>query len=250
MNMTSINTDVPVGDIVRGWTTDAASRSRVCVFCGERFERGRVYRFGDDLLTSARAADRHVADAHGGSFAAIMAAGPDAVGLGEVQAAVLRGLFEGMDDQAIAASIGDKALSTIRNHRRNLRRKAAEARLFIAVMELVESRLARGKRFVDFGPVTHVRDERADMTEAEADAIVDRFMQPDGSLSRIPPKEKHKLAVLRRVVERFERGRDYSDAEVRAILAPVNEDHALLRRYLVDYRFLERDPEGRRYRRV
>ena len=33
------------------------------------------------------------------------------------------------------------------------------------------------------------------------------------------------------------------------MLSVVHEDHALLRRYLVDYRFIERDDEGRRYRR-
>jgi len=84
-----------------------------------------------------------------------------------------------------------------------------------------------------------------DRVEAELKA----FMRPDGSLARIPPKEKQKLVVLKALAERFERGRDYGDAELREILKPVHEDYALLRRYLVDYRFLERDEEGRRYRR-
>ena len=162
---------------------------------------------------------------------------------------VLRGLYNGADDGDIAKSLGDKALSTVRSHRRNLRLKAAEARFFLAAMELAEERTRDESRFVDFGPGLPVRDERADVTGDEAAAIEKAFMKTDGSLSRIPPKEKQKLVILRRLAELFERGREYSDAEVRSMLGAVHEDHALLRRYLVDYRFIERDDEGRRYKR-
>jgi hypothetical protein len=247
--MNTINPDTTIKELRQGWLDDRQSQSRVCIHCGKRFNRGQVHPFGTELLNSKAAMDRHVREAHGSAFEAILAAGKTATGLSEVQETVLRGLYNGADDAELAKSLGDKALSTVRSHRRNLRLKAAEARFFLAAMELAEARTRDASRFVDFGPGLPVRDQRADVTGDEAAAIEKTFMQPDGTLSRIPPKEKQKLVILRRLAELFERGREYSDAEVRSLLGAVHEDHALLRRYLVDYCFIERDDEGRRYRR-
>jgi hypothetical protein len=249
MNSTTINTDASIVDLKRGWMDHKASHARLCVFCGKRFQRGRVYAFGEELLTCRAAVERHVREAHGGAFAAILAAGKTATGLSDVQETVLRGLQAGSDDASLASSLGGKALSTVRSHRRNLRIKAAEARRFLAAMELAEAQTCESSRFVDFGPGLPIRDERSDVTTNEAMTIEKAFMRTDGTLLRIPPKEKQKLVILRRLAELFERGRDYSDAEVRTMLGAVHEDYALLRRYLVDYRFIERDPDGRRYRR-
>ncbi|MGD9941068.1 MAG: DUF2087 domain-containing protein [Clostridia bacterium] len=247
--MNTINPDASITELRQGWLDDRLSHSRICLHCGRRFNRGQIYPFGDQLLSSKAAADRHVREAHGSAFEAILGAGKTATGLSEVQETVLRGLYNGADDAELARALGDKALSTVRSHRRNLRLKAAEARFFLAAMELAEARTRDASRFVDFGPGLPVRDQRADVTGDEAAAIEKAFMQPDGTLSRIPPKEKQKLVILRRLAQLFERGREYSDAEVRSLLGAVHADHAMLRRYLVDYRFIERDDEGRRYRR-
>jgi len=248
--MNTITPDATIEELKQGWLVDHPSRSRICIHCGKRFNRGQVYPSGDELLNSRAAADRHVREAHLSPFEAILAAGKTATGLSEVQETVLRGLYTGSDDGDIAKALGDKALSTVRSHRRNLRLKAAEARFFLAAMELAEERTRDESRFVDFGPDLPVRDERADVTGDEAAAIEQAFMRPDGTLLRIPPKEKQKLVILRRLAQLFERGREYSDAEVRSLLGAVHEDHALLRRYLVDYRFIQRDDEGRRYKRL
>ena len=173
------------------------------------------------MFTSRAAADRHVRDAHGGSFAALGSAGAASMGIGEAQAVVLRGFHDGKEDSAIAAELGDKALSTVRSHRRNLRIKAAEAKLFLAAMSLAEEHADSGTRFVDFGPSLPIRDGRSEVTRDEAAAIETTFLRPDGSLIRIPPKEKQKLVVLRRVAQNFERGRSYNDAEVRALLGRI-----------------------------
>lgn len=236
-------------DLTRGYAEEHDGAYLVCVFCGERYAAERVYQRGGDLLTARGAVEAHVADAHGGAFEAILNQGAGRAGLSDVTETVLRGMRAGEDDEAIAAALGGKALATVRSHRRNLRLKAEEARRFLALMALAEEKGRPAERLVDYGPAMPVRDERALATETEAQATLKAFMRPDGSLARIPPKEKQKLVVLKALAERFERGRDYGDAELREILKPVHEDYALLRRYLVDYRFLERDGEGRRYRR-
>ena len=92
-----------------------------------------------------------------------------------------------------------------------------------------------------------MRDDRAVVTAEEAAAIEKKYLRADGSLVRIPRKEKEKLVILVRLAERFASGRLYSQKEVDVILAGADPDYAALRRYLVDYRFLEREPDGSAY---
>lgn len=52
------------------------------------------------------------------------------------------------------------------------------------------------------------------------------------------------------LARRFEPGREYSEKEVNALLQDGHTfaDWALLRRVLFDWRFLDREPDGSRYR--
>ena len=90
------------------------------------------------------------------------------------------------------------------------------------------------------------------ITEAEARKLLSKyFAGPDHSqLLRFPKKEKHKLVILRRVASRFAAGRRYPELEVNRILGDLYEDHATLKRYLVDYRFLARERDGSEYWRT
>ena len=59
-------------------------------------------------------------------------------------------------------------------------------------------------------------------------------------LREIPAQRAKRLLLLRYLVERFERRRDYVEREVNAILSEAHEDYAALRRYLVDEDLLTR----------
>lgn len=67
----------------------------------------------------------------------------------------------------------------------------------------------------------------------------DRFFVGD-RLTTIPAQRKKRVAVLRRLMERFEPGRRYLETEVNALLSRVHPDVATLRRELVNYGFLSR----------
>lgn len=45
----------------------------------------------------------------------------------------------------------------------------------------------------------------------------------------------------------FEEGVDYSENDVNQILKAVYDDHVLLRRYLLDFRFMIRSNDGKFY---
>src|SRR2546421_14871 len=60
-------------------------------------------------------------------------------------------------------------------------------------------------------------------------------------LRRIPAQRKKRVVVLRKLLERFARGRTYSEREVNELLGRAHEDVATLRRELVMYGFLKRE---------
>lgn len=75
----------------------------------------------------------------------------------------------------------------------------------------------------------------------EADPELWNWFRADGRLERMPAGPADRRRVLERIAERFERGRDYTEGEVNVLLSPVDPDFAMLRRYLIDERILERE---------
>jgi len=222
----------------------------VCLHCGARFEAGLVYPSGERFLTAERAAAEHVAASHGGAFRALAALGDEAAGLPAVQSKVLRLLYEGKDDAEIARDLGGKSASTVRNHRFALRRREAEAKVFLALMRLLDASGRGAGRFVEYPVGMPAQDERAAVTPEEAAAIEAKYLRAGAggpSIAAWPRKQKEKLVLLRRIAELFEPGRRYSEPGVNALLGPVWYDHVAIRRYLIEYRFLDRKPDGSEY---
>jgi DNA-binding transcriptional ArsR family regulator len=67
-------------------------------------------------------------------------------------------------------------------------------------------------------------------------------------LREIPASLRKRIVILRWLANRFEENRRYPESEVNMIINRHHEDHATLRRELVDYSFMERDHGV--YRRV
>ncbi|HOX47797.1 MAG TPA: DUF2087 domain-containing protein [Spirochaetia bacterium] len=240
-----------VDDLARGFARDEAGPGFRCLACGALFEDGRAYQEGEAFLLPERAARAHVQRAHGGAFALLRGLGDEAAGLPEVQGRVLGLLHEGRSDEEIAALLGGKSPSTVRNHRFNLRKREAEARVFLALMRLLDEGGSGAGRFLDYPAGMPAKDERAAVTEAEAAAIEARHLRdlPGGgfAFASWPKRQKEKLVLLRRAAGLFEAGRRYSEPEVNAILSPLWDDHVTIRRYLIEYRFLARKPDGSEY---
>lgn len=64
----------------------------------------------------------------------------------------------------------------------------------------------------------------------------------------LPRNDFEKQAVLLGVLDRFEDDRTYSEDEVNALLHADFDDHALVRRELVNFGYLARDPHAGEYR--
>jgi hypothetical protein len=70
----------------------------------------------------------------------------------------------------------------------------------------------------------------------------------DGRISVMPAKRAARLVLLDRVAQAFEPGRRYQEQAVNEILKAVYDDHAALRRYLIDESLLSRTPDGTYWR--
>ncbi|MCA6775177.1 DUF2087 domain-containing protein [Enterococcus mundtii] len=60
----------------------------------------------------------------------------------------------------------------------------------------------------------------------------------------MPRKEKNKRLIFDHLYSKFEFDKDYLEREVNAILKSIYLDHAILRHYLGDYRYLDRVKDG------
>ena len=76
--------------------------------------------------------------------------------------------------------------------------------------------------------------------------IQERYFK-NGQLTVIPKKEKNKLEVLNELIELFEKNKQYNEKEINDILKNVYPDFAILRRYLVDYKYLNRTQDCMTY---
>jgi hypothetical protein len=80
--------------------------------------------------------------------------------------------------------------------------------------------------------------------DQRVEAVVRKFVR-DGRLVGLPAQAGRRLMVLEHVVQSFEPGRTYTEAEVNAVLRAWTEDgaadHVTLRRYLVDAGLLSRE---------
>jgi hypothetical protein len=70
----------------------------------------------------------------------------------------------------------------------------------------------------------------------------------DGRITVMPARRAARLLLLNQVAQAFEPGRRYAEAAVNEVLKALCDDHAALRRYLVDEDLMSRTPDGTYWR--
>jgi DNA-binding transcriptional ArsR family regulator len=82
---------------------------------------------------------------------------------------------------------------------------------------------------------------------SEADKKVLKDYTANGRLKQIPAKDKKWLVIVRWLATKFEPGVRYTEKQVNAILTEIYDDYATMRRDLVGYGFMQREPAGGDY---
>ena len=180
-------------------------------------------------------------------------------GLSEGQTALAKLAYSGLSDKEIMEATGAGSISTIRNQRFAIREKYKQAKILLTLVELMEEKMVQLKQtrkinpaenLVDFHPAATCIDERFAITQKEKDEVLSRYFDESGALriKNFPVKEKKKIIILQRLMDNFQPGRSYTEAEVNGILGRYYEDFVTVRRYLIQYGFMARDKTGENYR--
>lgn len=249
MQVAELFWEAPLDDLKKGFTFREEEACYICLACGERFEQGVVYPLNGKLYEAGKFAQLHVTETHGSMFEFLLGLDKKLTGLTDLQKKLLQMFDEGLTDQEIVTEMDGGSTSTIRNHRFALRERMKQAKVFLAIMELSNERTNRQQRLITPHRTATMVDQRYAITQQENDDILRTYFKEglNGPLSEFPRKEKRKIAILRHLARQFKDGRSYTEKEVNAMLKARYSDYVTLRRYLIEYGFLDREADGSRY---
>lgn len=242
MNMDTLAPEV----LARGFAEQADAC--VCLLCGQRFEHGEIFPVDGRLFESRRAAELHMRSAHPNRLAGLFELGGSALSLTDNQRRLLELFASGMSDQEVAGTQGVSP-STVRHQRFTFRERARSARLFLAAWQIAEEGKNNRAALLPVHKGATMVDERYEITEDEYQKILGNVFESLDPLRLkvFSSKEKKKIATLRRISEVFEPNKEYSEKEINETLKAIYPDFATLRRYLVEYGYMARTPDCKRY---
>ena len=226
-------------ELMRGYLD--SDREYICLICEKHFHKGVIYPDDDRLLEARLAVESHLAQEHGSMFDYLLGLDKKFTGLSEVHQQLLRSFHKGETDKDIAARQGISA-STVRNHRFKLKERERQARIFLALMGLLDAE----PEFVTIHKGATMVDDRYAITLEEEQKLLDKYVK-EGRLTSFPTKQKRKLVVLRYFAKLFDPSLSYSEKEVNQIIKDVHDDYVTIRRYLIEYGFMERNRDGSDY---
>ena len=242
--------DASIETVVKGYVEEEDRTT--CLICGESFTLGCIYNINSELYEAKKATELHIIEKHGSMLEYLLNMNSGFTGLTEVQKQLFTLISQGLSDKAIAEALG-VAASTIRNHRFKLREKEKQAKLFLAMMELLSKNTNKKIQSLDKGNICDAHktattiDDRFNTTEDEKIQVISNYMDNLGALKNYPSKEKKKIIVLAEILKNFNKGKIYSEKEVNTVLTRIYEDYATIRRALIEYGFLERSKDCSNY---
>ncbi|MGB8000000.1 MAG: metalloregulator ArsR/SmtB family transcription factor [Anaerobacillus sp.] len=72
-------------------------------------------------------------------------------------------------------------------------------------------------------------------------AILNNFIEADGTLKHLPSQRKKKIIILRHLVKGFERGKKYPESEINEYIKQFHSDFATIRREFIINHFMFRE---------
>ena len=248
MDISKLFWDSSIDEICKGYSYDEASGKYICLICGEAFSKGIIYKEDEVFMDAEMTVKVHIDKAHGSVFEYLLTLDKKYTGLSDVQSKILEYFYEGYSDKDIVRMEGEGSESTIRNHRFKLKEKEKQAKTFLALMTLLSKNdnNDNNKKLVEIHRRATMVDERYSVTEQEKENIIKNHIKND-KIINIPRAEKKKIIILQYLLQKFQRNRRYTEKEVNEIISSMHEDFATLRRYLIEYGFMDREDNGSTY---
>ncbi|GGA69926.1 DUF2087 domain-containing protein [Ornithinibacillus halotolerans] len=236
-------------ELGNGYYYNEESNEYVCLLCGKEFEDGIIYPLEDMLYEAKKAIVHHIKHTHISVFHYLLNMDKKFTGLSDHQKELLFYFEKGLSDKEIVNELNGGSTSTIRNHRFKLKEKEKQAKVFLTLMNLLNKKKDDKTDFVNFHKGATMVDERYATTEKEKQKILETYFKNglNGELHIFPSKEKRKLIVLQHIVKRFKPNNTYTEKEVNTILQSIYHDFATIRRYLIEYGFMNRSKDCTEY---
>lgn len=223
-----------------------------CIICGEVFIKGQIYKVDENLYDTQKATQLHIEQKHHSMLNYIINMNNSFIGITEIQKSLLQLLAEGNGDKEVGEKMKINP-STVRNHKYRLREKEKQAKIFLVLMQLLEEEQSRPihlleqTKLCETPKTATMIDDRYNTTEQEKEKIIAAYFDETGKLKNYPAKEKRKIIVLEKISTHFKKGKFYSETEINRILTRICDDHATLRRAMIEYGFMERANDGDNY---
>ncbi|MHC1749330.1 MAG: DUF2087 domain-containing protein [Cellulosilyticaceae bacterium] len=249
-NINELFWNASIEDIKKGYIRE--NDTYRCIICGEEFKKGEIFSIEGHLYDAKKTAQLHVENQHGSILGYMVNMSNSLLGITEIQKQLLEYLTLGNSDKEVAQKMGIHP-STVRNHKYRLREKEKQAKLFLALMELVQEQQnepitqVEESKLHEPSKTAKMVDDRYNTTQAEREKIVTSYFDEAGGLKNYPAKEKKKIIVLEKIATSFSKGKIYSEVEINRILERIYSDYATLRRALIEYGFMDRDERGDNY---
>lgn len=244
MEASNIFWNASLEELKRGYIQDRDSFT--CLLCGKKIEKGIIYPYENQLYEAERFIRIHIENTHQSVFDYLIKMDKKLTGLTDHQKSLLRLFYQGKNDKEIQQELGIGSTSTIRHHRFALKEKERQAKTFLAMMELLKEKDQNAPGFVPIHKTATMVDERYNVTRDEQEKIVKQYFS-EGALTKFPTREKQRLVILREITRQLKTDHIYDEQELNQDLKEFYEDYALIRRYLFEYGFLDRKPDGSQY---
>ncbi len=247
MNIQTLFWNADLKDMQRGYFYDSKTGAYTCLICGQLMEKDQVYPYKDNFYNAHKRMELHIEEVHGGVFDFMMSLNKSYTSLSDSQKNVLTLMHQGQSDLEIAKELGITS-STIRNYRFKFKEKEKQAKVLLSIFANLGNDTAK-----DPNPVitphlgaTQV-DDRYNITEKDTIKTLENYFDSNGALLTFPSKEKKKIIILREITKNFKPNQEYSEKEINRVLERIYDDYVLIRRYLIQYGFLDRKNDGQLY---
>jgi len=232
-------TDASAADLKNGFLYDGEKKIYTCLFCGTQYLDGDIYKYGNRLINADTAVKLHLSEKHGGVFSNLLASDKAQTGLTDTQKNYLSYSYSGLSDKEIAEKM-DISASTVRYQRYNFKEKANQAKMILALYELLEEKNREQKSKEPENPA----NEETKMLETLFVSLDPPVLK---TFDMKKKKEEKRQLILKTIVMQFEKDKIYSNKEVDSILEQIYRDYATIRRSLIDYGFMGRTSDCREY---
>jgi uncharacterized protein (DUF433 family) len=241
--------ELSIEDIKNGFTYHQDTGKYECHLCRAVYENGEVFCFNGRYYEASRAIRLHIEQEHGSVFSNLVDSKSKYNPLTDKQKELLSMIRKGMSDQDIAPALSIST-STVRHQKFSFREKAKQAKMYLAIYELAAEEIPADKdNLLPIHEGAKMVDDRYLITREENDKIlatVFESLEPL-KLKLFSAKEKKKIVTLRKIAGQFEKGKVYKEKEVNQVLKEIYADFPTLRRYLIEYGFMERSKDCMEY---